>query len=338
MAQRNAQSRSKYVQSLVQTYAAALVWRGITNRNFEGDAQNAKTLEAVGTTTSFSAQRTNRNTDAASRNPALPDHQTTGRETQTFDMDIVEQISVFEEDMDITEGPNDVLPKATRDALYAVAQDVDVQLRAKFIAGVPSGQDGNSTASLRLGDASNYVDANGMPNTVAARNLLPNAIRLVGHMYRSAHKWKTNDPQYDSNAPILVVDNALATAFNVWADYAPNNEMLVNRFFDTDGVQPAGFFVSYKGIPMMIDPSLPLLTQGGKQHHQMLVTNINAMTAAFRVDRIMENGPGAIVLVQSNSGADYSRRIGWEMNARTVAGALVVNPNDTYRFLVRAEA
>ena len=57
MAITNAQARDKYLGPVLDVYKAALIWRELTNRRFEGDAANAYEVSLNTTTASFTRNR-----------------------------------------------------------------------------------------------------------------------------------------------------------------------------------------------------------------------------------------------------------------------------------------
>ena len=331
MALTNAQARRKWLGPFKNAYAAALVFRMLTNRRFEGDAQNAYELTLNTTTTAFSATETDR---ATTRAPNLPQAQTSGKEQATLTMRWVAQHSMFERNPDLLEGPTDTMPVVMRDSAYALAKKQDDRTKAIILAGIPNANDAADTAGLRLGDGTDYVSDMGEGSSKAARSLFPDLIRRIGHIYRAADFWKLGAPDYDEAQPYILTDNAMATAMGEYIDKDKPSERLVNGFTRSDGVAVGGMFGTWKDIPIKVTNELELLDIGGKDYHQVLVHNPAAVTAAYRSPD-MEFNQGVVVV---DIGGTLTRLFGWSGDTEAVMGAEVVNPELLYRFAIRAEA
>ena len=331
MALTNAQARTKWLGPFKNAYARALVFRMLTNRRFQGDAQDAYELTLNTTTTSFSATETDRR---ATRAPALPQAQTSAKEQATLTMRWIHQHSMYERDLDLLEGPADTMPVVMRDGAYALAKASDNRTRTIILAGVPDAQDAASTAGYRLGDSTDYVSNMGAGSTKAARVLFPDLIRRIGHIFRANDWWKLGAPNYDEAQPYILTDNAMATAMGEYIDKDKPSERLVNEFVRSDGVRVGGVFGTWKDIPIVVTNSLPLLSISSKDYHQVLVHSPAAVTAAYR-NPSLEFNQG---VVYPNIGGTLTRLFGWTGDGEAVMGASVVNPELLHRFAIRAEA
>ena len=332
MAITNAQAREKWLGPIRDAYAKALVFRQLTNRRFEGDAQDAYELTLNTTQTAFSVSRTDRSTNRA---PNLPAAQTSSSVQDTLTMDKHVAISVYERNLDLLEAGPDKMPVIMRDAAYDLAEDVDTQVRDTILAGVPAANDGVTTAgTYRLGDGTNFVSAAGEPATEAARKYINQVIRQTGSIYRANNYWKLGDSRYDERQPYMIISNALANAMNVYIDEEKPSEALVNSFTRSDGVSVGGVFGVWKDIPLLVTNGLPLVPIGGKNYHQILVTNPAATTAAFRSpDTAFDQGA-----IWVNVGGTPTKLMGWSMDTEAVFGLTVVNSGLLMRWAVRAEA
>ena len=217
MAITNAQAREKWLTGFRDAYASRLIFRDLTNRRFEGDAQNAYELK-LNDTTAFTggATETDRNT---TRNPVLPVHQTTSGDTATLTMRYIAQESAYETDLDLLEGPATIMPTALRQLSYDVAQKVDERILTIVQDGIVNANDAQNTTGLRYGNASNYIDANGNltgeddpTGNNDLRGILLKLAIMIGSTYRGANYWKLNDPNFDERQPYIITTNGMWTA------------------------------------------------------------------------------------------------------------------------------
>ena len=331
MAITNAEARAKYLGPVRDAYASALIFRQLTNRRFEGDAADAYTLNLNTTTASFSPTETDRST---TRNPTLPQAQTSDHASDKLQMQYVAQQSIYEANLDLLEGPPDMMPVIMREATYSMAAKADDRIRAILLAGIANANDGEDTAGLRRGDATNYVDSNGQASTATARSYFSDLIRLINHTYRAKNFWKLGDPAYDERTPIIITDNAMGTSMLEYIDKDKPSDNLVDTYTRSDGVTVGGAFGVWKDIPIFLTNRLPLLAISSKDYHQILVTNAAAITAAFRAPEIAID-QGSILV---NVAGTLTKLFGWTMDAQAVYGATVVNPDLLFRYVVRAEA
>ena len=335
MALTNAEAREKFLPGMKQAYASALIWRNITNRRYDGDAQNAYALSLNTPTADFTATETDR---ATTRAPNLPAAETSDEDQQTLNMQWIAQHVAYERNLDLLEGPDGIMPTVLREQAYEMAKKADQRIRSIVTAGITNAKDADNTAGLRLGGAQSRIDENGEPQgtTAAATTLalLPNLIRKIGHDYRAANFWKLGAPNFDEARPVIITDNAMATAMGNYIDTVKPSDTLVDRFIRSDGVEVGGAFGVWKDIPIFVTNDLPLEDMGGKDHHQVIVANAAATTAAFR-DPEMAFSQGDIMV---NIGGTITNLFGWKAAGEAVYGAKVVNAELLYRYGIREEA
>lgn len=338
MAQTNAQARTAWLQGMKDAYAKALVWRNLTNRNFEGDAQTAHELTLTDVTTDgLAVQETDLDT---TRDPSMPNHQTSGRTQMSFTMNHRQDISLYESQIDILEGPSDVIPEIVNKAGYNLAEKVDDEFRSAALAAVPDANDGAhaSGAALVYGTATDYVDANGEPTTDAAAKLIAKVYRNIGLRYTQNNFWKVNDSRFDNRRPNVIMGPEVANATNAAIDDGVMGSGAQNALAFGDPLEQGGSFLSVKGIPTSVANGIPMETVGGKAHYVIFVTNPAAITAAFR-NPVQSIDPGPFVTVQSGGNTKrFDRKIGWTMDASGTYGYAVVNGQLLFKYLIRAEA
>lgn len=333
MAITNAEARDKWMGPVRDAYASALVFRMLTNREFEGDAANAYELELHTTTASFSPTKTDRET---TRNPNLPAAETTDDVSDTLKMRYRTQESIYERSSDILEGPSDILPVAMREVAYEVAKAADDQVRSLILAGVTDAKDGENTAGLRYGGAGVYIDSSGNAKGDGAIKFFAQIMRRINHEYRANDYWKMGDPSFDSRQPFAITDAAMATSMLEYIDEEKPSDELVNSYTRSDGIEVGGMFGVWKNVPIESTNRLPLLEVGGVNYHQVLVTNPAAVTAAYR-DPEIEFDQGSVIVDLAGT---LTRMFGWTMDIETTYGCIVLGaPNNglLYRFLVRAQ-
>ncbi|MCY4581605.1 MAG: hypothetical protein OXE50_02215 [Chloroflexi bacterium] len=330
-----AQLRDKYLGPIKDAYAAALVWRLLTNRRFEGDAQNAYELKLTTSIASaFDAAETDR--AGAIRNPSLPVSQELAATQDTLTMRYVAQHVAHGRNPDLLEGPADQLPVALREQAYKMAQKSDRRVRSIVLAGIPNAQDGENSAGYRLGGDQMAIDDNGEPlgtdDNVETLRMVIRALRRVGHVYRASNYWRLGDPAYDERTPYALMHNSLWSAVNNYVDAAKPSNNLVDEFFRSDGVQPTGVVASIAGIPIVVTNEIDKVAVGGKNYLPLMVTNPAAVTAAFRTPDVEFETGVVHVETASNTWEDF---FGWRAAGEAIYGAEVVNPGLLFRFLIR---
>ena len=290
----NAQARTKYGGPIRDAYAAALVFRQLTNRNLEGDIETAYSLRLNTTRLTANVTETDRDT---TRNPALPAQETSTVVNDTLTMQYTAQHGVYETNLDLLEGPPDTLPVVLREQSYKLAAKADARIRTILTAGIPDANDAENTAGLRFGEAQSYIDDNGEPagttGSITAESRLKyviDAIRRAGHLYRSKNYWKLGDPNFDIRTPYALIPNALATAIGNYILVAKPSDNLVEEFLRDDGVSPTGVMGAIGGVPIIVTNELPKFTVGTTDYHSVLITNPAAITAAFRTPDLAING------------------------------------------------
>ena len=338
----NALAAERWLGPVRDAYAAALIYRLLTNRQFEGDAQTAYTLKLNTTTAEFDVTETDRNT---TRNPALPAMERSENVQDELTMRWVAQASVYEFNADILEGPPDKLPVVLRELAYKMALKSDDRIRTIMIAGIPDANDAADTSALQYGDATHYITDAGEPGAqVPATDheetlrYVVQAIRRAGHIYRANNYWKLGDPSFDMRTPYAVINNALATAIGNYIDVS-KVPGIWEEFLRNDGIDPTGVMGAIGGVPVVVSNRAEKFAAGGKQHHPVLIHNPAAITAAFRTPQLSIKGAGGSesVLIEPTENS-FDRVFGWTADAEAAYGATVVNPRLLHRLGVRAEA
>ena len=324
----NAEARDKYLPGIRREFRDFLLFRNFTNRNFEGDAQNAQSLRLTNVTTNYTVDAT------SGRDVAMPAHEGSDFVEDVLNIDQRAAHSAYEAAMDTLEGPSGYLPTVLRDQARALAEKVDDNIRDYILASVPDANDAEATAGLRLGSDADFVPDTGEPSTEAARKLFPSLIRQVNHLYRARNYWKTGEDQF---RPLIVVPNALWTGMLAYIDLDRPSDPMVDQYTRSDGVRVGGIAGVWKDIPIVVTNRLPKFNAGGKAYLSVLVTNPMAVTAAFRPPTMgVDQG---FVLVEEPAGT-FKRKNGWTSDVEARYGRVKVNNNDglLFRFGVRNSA
>ena len=331
----NAQATALYRPQAIDIYASALHWRALTNRKYQGDVATAKTLKLTSTNPSFSATERDRNSN---RTSALPAMQRSATQQSEFDMRWTAQLSVFEYDLDLLEGPEGAIPLIMREQAYEMSLKADERIRSIVTAGILDANDGANTAGLRLGGTQEAIDSNGEPlGTNSKSDTLQNLVKVArrtAHAYRGANYWKLGDPLFDMRTPYGMIDNALVSSLGNYIDTAKPSDALVNEFFRSDGVSPAGVLQAIADVPFIAGNDVPLVTVSSKDYHQVMVSNPEATAGGFRNPELFVDQGRIIVETAADT---FDRIIGWSSDMEATYGALVVNSGLLRRYLIRAE-
>lgn len=310
----------------------------LTNRDYEGEVgDNTKSLRLVWPTTAFTKPTVN-----TTRDLVVPNHAGSDVAEVTLEVNRSFSFSEYERELDILEGPTTILPTVMRDVNRVVAEAVEEDVRDAWIAGLKTANDGNSTAGLRYGTATQYIDqsgeasgAAGSADRMAALRFLPTLFRRVGSTFRGRHGWKLGDPAYEARRPYMLMDNGLWTGFEQYVDEDEAvTDTLKDEFTRSDGVEVGGLVGVWKDIPAIVAADLPLIELSSKDYHQVLSTNPAAMTLAMKTP-VLEIDTG-LVLRKSAGTVDMAE--GFTVYRRVTMGRQVKNADYMYRHLVRAEA
>ena len=327
-----AEAMDKYLGIANEDFKPDLIFsRFMTNRDYEGTlGDDTEKLRLSWPTTNYT-----RPTVSTSRDLVIPNH--AGSDIAEVELEVNRSYShsEFERNLDILEGPPTLLPTVIRDTDRIIAEAVEADVLAAWLAGLVNANDGENTSTLRYGTAANYVDDVGEPSTAAARLFYNTLVRRVGSTFRAKNFWKLNAPNYDERQPMLITDNEMWTAFQTYIDDDKPTEQLVNTFMRSDGVEISGSVGVWKDVPNFITTELPLFEVSSKDYHQTLITNPAGMTMAMKTPTMVVD-PGPVVLRKTAGSIDMAE--GWTIYRRVTLGRVVKNNSYLFRFLTRAEA
>ena len=322
--------RERYGRDLRERLRANLIMAQLCNSNYTGDVRNAAKVQIISPADDLSSStKVDAVTANVDRNPTYAAPVELETESRTLEMDRASQLTVSLGIDDMREATFNMIEAANSKIARRLAFEIDSDVTAFMIAGVPGTNRGTTQKPSILGDATDYIAADGSNSTDAAAEFVIDAFISAGGWAMSSNVWRTGLIDHQLWA---VMDAPLWVSVQNYIRKKGNSELLSNLFGGGPRSQlgvtnnNAG---TMNSVNVFINTLMPKVAVSNKDHWQILFgtrqyTTLAARPVHYSISREGEYQPGAA--------------IGYTVNGYQRYGRLVVNPEQVRIATIRAEA
>lgn len=288
----------------------------LCNRSYEGDARNSsKVIITTDTRPTGKAGDIGRDGD-------WPSPVEVGTEKDELDIDQDPASSLRIPWLDAYDVPvSNLVNRGAEWNARRLAEYIDEDVYSVMLGGVAAGN------KQTLGDASNFIAANGMRTGTEADGYIADALRDMQTALQVANLMDTGTVEYRWRCDISPAH------FRALQDWLLESDQQItrdwkNEIVRTSGLVSGSYRYSIFDFDIYVTNQIPTVAIGGKAHSQMIFSNPRATTIAF-------GDPLAQLFVPQNNTSDKS---GWLMRERMHYGRKVVDNRFIYSRQVRTEA